>query len=94
MKLLFTNYKTIELNTSIETIKKLDYYFQDRNWKIQQYKNEIAKIENLESKVKNALDNITNMQELQFQQIKLYEDMKHSILHKYNIHVSGFKFRN
>jgi hypothetical protein len=93
MKLLFINSKSIELNTGIETIKKLDYYFQDRAWKIKQYKEEIAKIKTLPENVKNALDNITEMQELSLKKIELMEQMKHSILHKYKINVGVFKFR-
>lgn len=93
MKLLFVNNKSIELNASIETIKKLDYYFQDRTWKIKQYKEEIAKIETLPENVKNALENITEIQELSLKKIELMEQMKHSILHEYKINVRSFKFR-
>ena len=93
MKLLFVNHKSIELNTSIETIKKLDYCFQDRTWKIKQYKEEIAKIETLPESVKKALENITELQELSLEKIKLMEQMKHSILHEHKINVRGFKFR-
>lgn len=93
MKLLFVNHKSIELNTSIETIKKLDYYYQDRTWKIKQYKEEMAKIENLPENVKKALENITELQELSLEKIKLMEQMKHSILHEHKINVRSFKFR-
>ena len=93
MKLLFINHKSIELNTDIKTIKKLDYYFQDRAWKTKQYKEEIAKIENLPENVKKALDSMTELQELSLKKIELMEQMKHSILHKHKINVRGFKFR-
>lgn len=93
MKLLFVNHKSIELNAGIETIKKLDYYFQDRAWKIKQYKEEIAKIETLPENVKNALENITEVQELSLKKIELMEQMKHSILHEHKINMRGFNFR-
>ena len=93
MKLLFVNHKSIELNTGIETIKKLDYYFQDRAWKIKQYKEEIAKIETLPESVKKALENITEIQELSLKKIELMEQMKHSILHEHKINVRSFKFK-
>ena len=93
MKLLFVNHKSIELNTDIETIKKLDYCFQDRTWKTKQYKEEIAKIETLPENVKKALDSMTELQELSLKKIELMEQMKHSILHEYKINVRSFKFR-
>jgi hypothetical protein len=93
MRLLFVNHKSIKLNTSIETIKKLDYCFQDRTWKIKQYKEEIAKIETLPESVKKALDSMTELQELSLEKIKLMEQMKHSILHEHKINVRSFKFR-
>lgn len=90
---LYINNKFLELNNNVETIKKLDYYFPDRAWVIKQLKEELAKIEKLENNVKNALDSITEMQELSLKKVKLLEDMKHAILKEHKIRVYNFKFR-
>ena len=41
----------------------------------------------------NALENITEVQELSLKKIELMEQIKHSILHEHKINVRGFKFR-
>ena len=89
---LYKNHSFIDLKDD-NIIKKLDYSFQDSQFIVKQFKSELAKIELLDDNVKNALENISNMQELQLEQIKLYEQLKHAILKKYDISVYSFKFR-
>ena len=90
---LYVNNKFLDLKDD-KIIKKLDYYFSDRNFMIKKFKEELQKIESLESNVKNALDNIEEIQKLSLEKIKLLEKMKHSILHKYDINIRQFRFRN
>jgi len=72
---------------------KLDYYSQDRRFKIKQFKDELQKLDSLESKYKKCLDNITELQELSLQKIELMEKMKIAILQEHKINLHGFQFR-
>ena len=89
---LYINNKFLDLKDD-KTIKKLDY-LGDRNFVFKKFKEELQKIESLESNVKNSLDNIEEIQRLSLEKIELLEKMKHSILHKYDVNVRQFKFRN
>lgn len=90
---LCRNNKFIDLKDG-KIVNKLDCCYQDGAWEIKQFKEELTKIDALDENVKNALDNISNMQELQLEQIRLYEQMKHAILKKYDIYMNQFQFRN